>query len=212
MRRLALRVDPRHSRLSEEAPLLASLCKIWRTALSPGLLTGLILLSALETAPERGCCADTAGAVRLYNVCDLKRMTPCELEHLFATANVGPMPSGWMPGELLVLTDFPMPRVSEALARRNWYGKEIAPDGSFVNQFRFRQRFPSKAVIGPSFLDGRPSIVMAYPSDTPYFRNIRDEFREIAPGLYLGRIYNTAKCPRLLGYMYLRVAGCCLPG
>ena len=150
-----------------------------------------------------------AGA--LYTVCDLKRMNPCELERLFASAGPGRMPSGWMPGELLVLTDFPMPRVTEALARRYWQGKEIQPDGSFINQFRYRQRFASRAVIGPSFYDGKPAIVMAYPPGTPFFQNVRDEFREVSPGLYLGRIYNTAKCPRLLGFMYLRNGGCCPP-
>jgi hypothetical protein len=193
--------------------VLASLCQSRRvrTALSFGLLTGLILLLALGPSSERVRGAPPGGVPTLYTVCDLKRMTPCELEQLFASVEVGPMPSGWMPGELLVLTDFPMPRISEALARGNWRGKQLGPDGSFVNQFRYRQRFSSQAVIAPSLYDGRPAIVMAYPPDTPFFRNIRDEFREVSPGLYLGRIYNTAKCPRLLGFMYLRVAGCCPP-
>ncbi len=192
--------------------MLASLCQIWRKVLSLGLLTGLILLSALNPSQERVRGADPGVAPTLYTVCALKQMTPCELEHLFASAGVGQIPSGWTPGELLVLTDFPIPKVSEALARRYWMGKEIQPDGSFINQFRYRQRFPSKAVIGPSLYDGKPAIVMAYPPGTPFFRNIHDEFREVSPGLYLGRIYSTAKCPRFLGFMYLRTAGCCPPG
>ena len=122
----------------KETRLLASLCQIWRKTFSLGLLAGLILLSALNPSLERVRGADPGAAPTLYTVCDLKRMTPCELELLFASAGPGQMPSGWTPGELLVLTDFPMPRVSEALARRYWRGKEIEPDGSFINQFRYR--------------------------------------------------------------------------
>jgi hypothetical protein len=183
--------------------------QIWRKALMLGLLSGLILLSALDPSLERVSRADSDGAPALYTVCALKQMTACELEALFNSASPGQMPSGWVPGELLILTDFPMPRISEALAHRYWQGKQIEPDGSFINQFKYRQRFASKAVIAPSLYDGKPAIVMAYPPRTPFFGNIRDEFREVSPGLYLGRIYSTAKCPRFLGFMYLRPAGCC---
>ncbi|CAN5411229.1 hypothetical protein BH10PLA2_BH10PLA2_03940 [soil metagenome] len=190
--------------------MLASLCQIWRKALSLGVLTGsIVLLSTLDPSTERVQGADHGTAPALYTVCDLKQMNTCQLEALFASSSPGQMPSGWVPGELLILTDFPMPRLSESLARRYWQGKHIEPDGSFINQFKYKQRFPSKAVIGPSLYDEKPAIVMAYPSGTPVFGNIRDEFREVSPGLYLGRIYSTAKCPRFLGFMYLRQAGCC---
>jgi hypothetical protein len=192
--------------------LLTLLCQIGRKLLPLVLLTGMILLSVLNSSLERVRGADPDSASKLYTASDLKQMARCELETLFASAGPGQMPSGWVPGELLVLTDFPMPRVSEALARRYWQGKEFEPDGSFVNQFRYRQRFPSKAVIGPSLYDGKPAIVMAYPPSTPFFRNIRDEFREVSPGLYLGRIYSTSKGSRFLGFMYLRTAGSCPPG
>jgi hypothetical protein len=158
--------------------------QMWRKAVMFALLTGLILLSALVPSLERVSRADSDGGPAVYTVCALKQMTACELEALFASASPGQMPSGWVPGELLILTDFPMPRVSEVLAHRYWQGKQIEPDG-------------------------KPAIVMAYPPRTPFFGNIRDEFREVSPGLYLGRIYSTAKCPRFLGFMYLRPAGCC---
>lgn len=179
-----------------------------RFVLSYGVLPALMVLSAAGFSTDR-VRGDEAVAVGSYTVCDLKRMSACELERLFASVDAGPMPSGWMPGELLILTDFPLPRTSEALSRHGWKGKHVCPDGSFINQFRYHQRFPSKAVIEPSFYDGKPAIVMAYPPNTFYFRNIRDEFRMVAPGLYLGRIYNTAKCPRLLGWMYLRQSDEC---
>lgn len=48
--------------------------------------------------------------------------------------------------------------------------------------FRFGTRFDS------SFLDGKPSFVLDYsrPGNPPLIRDIVDEVREVAPGLYLG--------------------------
>jgi hypothetical protein len=77
-----------------------------------GLLSGLILLSALDPSLERVSRADSDGAPALYTVCALKQMTACELEALFNSASPGQMPSGWVPGELLILTYFPMTSIS----------------------------------------------------------------------------------------------------
>jgi hypothetical protein len=48
--------------------------------------------------------------------------------------------------------------------------------------FRFGTRFDA------SFLDGKPSFVLDYsrPGNPPLIRDIVDEVREVAPGLYLG--------------------------
>ena len=43
-----------------------------------------------------------------------------------------------------------------------------------------------------SWLDGRPCLVMQYAPDAPVFGNVRDELRQIAPGVWLGRSYDAA--------------------
>ena len=66
----------------------------------------------------------------------------------------------------------------------------------------------SHAVIAPSWADGRPAVVMEYPTGTPVFANTHDELREVAPGLYLGAFYDRCPCPRLRGYFALTIDPC----
>ena len=44
---------------------------------------------------------------------------------------------------------------------------------------------------GPSWLDGKQSIILDYSKDSPApFSVIRDEIRQIGPTQYLGRVYS----------------------
>ena len=42
---------------------------------------------------------------------------------------------------------------------------------------------------GPSWLDGQPSIIMDYAETSKLMFTLRDEIREVAPGLYLGVMF-----------------------
>jgi hypothetical protein len=85
----------------------------------------------------------------------------------------------------------------------------VAPDGSFVNRWAGGVRaIRSHYTIGPSWADGRPAVVMEYPPGTPVFGNTRDELRAVAPGLYLGPIYDRCPCPLLRGYVVLEAEPC----
>jgi hypothetical protein len=48
--------------------------------------------------------------------------------------------------------------------------------------------FPFVTSVGPSVLDARDTIVLDYdqPENPPYIRRIRDELRQVAPGMFLG--------------------------
>jgi hypothetical protein len=170
-----------------------------------GLLPAIVFLSRhgseqVRAGQECCCCCLT------YKC--LPRLTACQLEQLYAQADVGRFPVGFMRGRLLVMTDFPFPKASVVLSGLAWKGKHVGPDGTFINQFTGVRAIGSKAFIGPSWYDGRPAIVMQYPPNTALFGNIRDEFREIAPGLYLGQIYQRCPCPRFLGFMCLEIVPC----
>ena len=62
---------------------------------------------------------------------------------------------------------------------------------------------------GVSWHDGNPCLVLDYPSDTPIFGNTRDEIREVAPGLFLARLYETCPRPHFRGYFAIEVQSCC---
>lgn len=93
----------------------------------------------------------------------------------------------------------PLGVVLRALARHPrfpWDGKSFFPDtedeGRGVNRIDLLVRrfewFPFLTRVEPSVVDGAPCVYLDYASPgNPWFiAKIRDEIREVAPGLYLG--------------------------
>lgn len=82
-----------------------------------------------------------------------------------------------------------------------WYGKRFAPgEGTLrgVNLVRggAEEALPMTAAIAPSWLDGRPAIVVSYaPGAPPPWRWVRDEFRVADDATLLGLTF--AVTPRL---------------
>jgi hypothetical protein len=76
-----------------------------------------------------------------------------------------------------------------------WAGKSFtsrtAEEGEGINRVRLageRRWYPFATRVEPSAIDGKPAILLDYDLvQNPFFiRRIRDELREIAPGLFLG--------------------------
>ncbi|MEU5840721.1 hypothetical protein [Rhodococcus sp. NPDC047139] len=73
-----------------------------------------------------------------------------------------------------------------------WYGKRFSGDGSAVNLREdapgvLREVLPMRVAIAPSWLDGRPAIVVSYGADAPVpWRWVRDEFRPADERTLLG--------------------------
>jgi len=65
-----------------------------------------------------------------------------------------------------------------------------AHTGTFSNRWLGGVKAGGTSVcVEPSWLDGQPCFVMQYPPDAPIFGNVRDELRQIQPGVWLGRSY-----------------------
>jgi hypothetical protein len=139
---------------------------------------------------------------------ELARMSPCELDRLFAAGHVGCLPVGKGHGRVLYVCDAKRPRMRAAMQSAVWKGKEFFPGGEFINLWCGFSADRSHADIGVSWFDGQPAIVMEYPPSSPMFHNNRDELREIAPGLFLARYYDRCPCPKLKGYFVLQFTGC----
>jgi hypothetical protein len=77
-----------------------------------------------------------------------------------------------------------------------WEGKSFksrsTEKGEGINRINLLivkpQWFPFATRFGASFLDGKPTFILDYsrPSNPPLIRQIVDEVREVAPGLYMG--------------------------
>jgi hypothetical protein len=145
----------------------------------------------------------------ILSLTQLQRLSPCDLEQLYTRADIGTQPAGCTRGQVLCLADTRLARLKKCAFNLAWKGKCFECDGSFINRWPGFTALSSRAEPGASWYDGRPSLVMEYAPGTPLFANLHDEIREVAPGLYLGRLYERCPCPRFVGYFALEVERTC---
>jgi hypothetical protein len=139
---------------------------------------------------------------------EVTRMELGELDQLFVRGQVGSQPVGSLRGPVLYVADARFPRGKAHLLGVVWKGKNFHADGSFDNQWIGFSAISSRIATGPSWFDGQPCFVLEYPPGTAVFGNARDEIREIAPGLFLGRFYERCPCPKFQGYFVLELREC----
>jgi hypothetical protein len=128
-----------------------------------------------------------------YDVAQLLKMSQKELDDLFTQSSPGDIPDGEAQGTAIV-------------APGTTYSTEIA---TLVNHFAWQGKtfdgkkgllknrilpFGFNAIIAriykaPSWLDGKECIVLDYSDTSLVAQWIRDEIRQIGPGLYLGKVY-----------------------
>ena len=138
----------------------------------------------------------------------LAGLPPDQLEAMFRAAKAEAVPVGTAKGKILHHFKARMPRVKIAVQQAMWKGKVFHDDGTFINQWAGFKAIRSRAVIGPSWLDGKPCLVLEYEPGTPVFGNTRDELREVSPGVWLGRFHARWPCGELEGWFVLTFCGC----
>lgn len=146
-------------------------------------ILGAVAIVAAFGVPAR------AQAVRTLD--DLARLSPGQLDALFGQAGPGAIPSGKVRGMPLVR---PGTRGAVAMSRSGrvlWQGKVLHPEeGCAVNRFFGVRSVPGRLGYGNAWYDGRPAIVLDYADTSRVYAPYRDEIREVAPGLYLGLMYD----------------------
>ncbi len=123
----------------------------------------------------------------------LPSMRGSELEALFANADAGTLPVGKGSGQALIAGGSVVARPLAALVRLvAWRGKEFDAQGrslrNLISPFALRA-ITADVYIGDSRLDGRPCIVLDYSKTSRVAGWVRDEIREVEPGLYVGLVY-----------------------
>jgi hypothetical protein len=132
------------------------------------------------------------GAAGPIEVRDLLRMSPRELDALFTNSPAGTIPDGEGDGTLIIASGSPLASVAAAIGRLAWRGKVFdARRGRLMNRLT---PFGVKAVAAevytaPSRFDGKDCIVLDYARTSRFAHRVRDEMREIAPRLYLGKAF-----------------------
>jgi hypothetical protein len=120
----------------------------------------------------------------------LVRVGPADLEALYRASAPGAAPRGRVRGIPIVAPGSRFGPAASRAGRVVWQGKVFDPAGaSAVNRFFGVRAVRGRVSYGPSWLDGRPSLVLDYQGTSLVYGRYRDEIREVAPGLYLGVMY-----------------------
>jgi hypothetical protein len=128
-----------------------------------------------------------------YDVPQLLKMTQVQLDELFTNSTAGDMPDGQADGTAIVApgTSFSQ-EIAGFINLFAWQGKVFdAKKGVLKNRIL---PFGLNAIIAkvykaPSWLDNKECIVLDYSETSLVAQWIRDEIRQIGPGLYLGKVY-----------------------
>ena len=125
---------------------------------------------------------------------DLLDLSGDELDELFRRSPAGEIPNGDADGKVLVGSE--NDDVSDSVA---WTARTLAWKGKVFDREKGELKnkilpFGLKAVRAKvykeaSWFDGNETIVLDYSKTSFLARKVRDEIREVAPGLYLGLVY-----------------------
>ncbi len=119
--------------------------------------------------------------------------TADELEKLFSSGVAGAIPNGHGKGTVLIGTGGPLARLAAALSYvLAWRGKVVnAREGRLKNLLTplAIQAIEAAVYKQDSWYDGEPCIVLDYSKTSFVAHKIRDEIREIAPGVFIGLVF-----------------------
>ena len=128
-----------------------------------------------------------------YTIPQLFAMSQKELDDLFTNSAPGEIPNGEAQGTAIIApgTTYSL-EIATVINHFGWQGKNFdAASGTLKNRIT---AFGINAIIakiykGPSWLDGKECIVLDYSQTSLVANYIRDEIRQIGPGMYLGKVY-----------------------
>jgi hypothetical protein len=136
-------------------------------------------------------------------VSDLLTMSQAQLDELFTGSDSGEIPNGEAKGTAIVAPGTTYTQdIAQFVNHFAWQGKVFdAEKGVLRNKIL---PFGLNAIIakvykGASWLDGKECIVLDYSETSLLAHWIRDEIRNIAPGVYLGKVYWSKK--RLIDFV-----------
>jgi hypothetical protein len=123
----------------------------------------------------------------------LLKMSQQELDALFSAHDAGPLPNGEAKGTAIIAPGTAgSEKIAELINIFGWQGKVFDAKAGLLRNHILA--IGLKAIIarvykGPSLLDGKECIVLDYSDTSLVASHVRDEIRQIEPGLYLGKVY-----------------------
>lgn len=128
-----------------------------------------------------------------YTVPQLLTLSQKELDDLFSNSQPGEIPNGEAAGTAIIAPGTTYTQeIATLINHFGWQGKTFdAAHGTLRNRIT---PFGLNAIIakvykGASWFDNKECIVLDYSETSLLAKRIRDEIRQIAPGVYLGVVY-----------------------
>ena len=127
----------------------------------------------------------------------LMQMSQAQLDDLFTKSVAGPIPDGPATGTAIIApgTVF-SPAIAQAINFFAWQGKTFdGPHGVLRNRISVLglNAIVAEVYKGPSWYDQKECIVLDYSKTSTVAGWIRDEIRQLEPGIYLGKVYGGEK-------------------
>ena len=124
------------------------------------------------------------------------------VERLYREATPGPIPDGESFGRATVSPASALGAASQTFFSWFWSGKVFdKAAGTLLNKTLLGRIATARVYEGPSWFDGKPSIIIDYQGTSWIAGPVRDEIRMVAPGLYLGWAYLRPGQTRLLMFV-----------
>lgn len=124
---------------------------------------------------------------------DLTTMSQAELDEVFRRGPMGDIPDGDALGTAIVAPGTEVEGPILLLARwLAWQGKVFyRAQGYLVNKVGplGMHLVKARVYVAPSWFDGQPAIILDYSKTSLMARKVRDEIREVSPGMFLGIVF-----------------------
>jgi hypothetical protein len=149
-----------------------------------------------QTAPPETTATTAAPPAAPRTAAELLRLSPVALDDLFRRSPAGDVPVGRGRGTGIAVPGTEVSPSLAALVSVVWRGKVFHPATQDLKNLFTPLGIPAvRAQVRreASWFDGQECIVLDYSRSSRVFGWIRDEIREVSPGLYLGLVYGLGR-------------------
>src|SRR5262245_34920828 len=151
---------------------------------------GFAVMAMFAVAVPKASASDNAVSLpQPQTMNELVRMPANDLTALYLASPPASVPQGYAPGRAIKNPGSRRTVLNSRATGVVWQGKIFRDDGTMINRFfGVGKAIPAEVYVGESLLDGQPALIFDY-SKSRLWPDVRDEVREVSPGLYLGIMY-----------------------
>lgn len=171
------------------------------------LSVAALLLSIHESGAQPPLFHPAPPPVQQHTLESLSCLSWKELECLYRNAPAGQLPCGYFKGRAIYCKGKFLSRARTRLTRLMWRGKHF-DCGQILNQWTGVKALKGRVCYSSSWLDGKPSVTLDYRKTSLVWKNVRDEIREVSPGVYVGIMFVERKCERKIRAFFILEADC----